>query len=953
MTEYTATFDISEFENYGVTSPYLSTDQSSQVALVEERVNAQLDWLAQILGWNGTYYWDSLVSTVAQKRRLQTGSFGVYNGYILPRLVEVRNWENSIVIERDDRILSGLTFYLGDYEYKPTNLTTEGNNYVVTFENLPEQFYSDIAANAQLKVISPSAQPRPFHRPAPDTSGDASFACKLQGTSITLYPSWDTGKTLPYLLNTFITGSRYFFDLPVQLLISASLTVEPQYDFKSQSWYLQIPENSASNEVGLTATLSYSSYTLQVSLVPWFDPSDWNTKNTIDNFKGVWNNKGGKLPFHFTFDALEIHGFDEEKSIRLGEVVRSIPFDELLNSIYYQTADVSPDRPPSSGMGQVWWNSQTGAFSVYWGDPHNCGPWVEINYPEPPVNSDNIDYVFPDVASFLAYPDEIPEGCLVEITDISGLGPSSSIEGLYSNLVGPGVIQIYRKGGSPYWTALKITYYNEADFAANASNTPSRVNVGLLNSSGLAPSTANYTVANLQFAITEQLPLSIMKDTEAGLWYIAPTSSLKYIGNTRLFESSLDYNHPVDGEMNWEFLNSNPLQRAARVFYYNRWVQDPLSLEWNLEGDWVDVNETSSIAAVPQVVDFGAVLLYCDNKLLIEGETCSTENFQFVYNVDPLTGQFNFTYTPLNYFGTVNFPKITVSDSLTSAFVYDISSLVFSGLSYYMSPNVLDSETLLRLWKSENLSVVEDLSELELLRNPNPLVADENLGPSDDHWERYFVRLPPSYDRNGSVWQKVNLICQDLGYWGSSILPEQMDCPPELQEPVVYEQAYLYNEEPNSATYIYSEPYLFSDIVYGVGASGEYEDSAILPSFDSPYDDFSEAEIISYSPLHNRQADVTSRVGRGYGEWEGAYFRATPCSYLSGHLVNDLLNDTLEPMAPPIWDASVYKMPPTCVSNRDSSTVDANNYKVGYAFFAADLSAAEDAFFDLGVLSNG
>jgi hypothetical protein len=55
----------------------------------------------------------------------------------------------------------------------------------------------------------------------------------------------------------------------------------------------------------------------------------------------------------------------------------------------------------------------------------------------------------------------------------------------------------------------------------------------------------------------------------------------------------------------------------------------------------------------------------------------------------------------------------------------------------------------------------------------------------------------------------------------------------------------------------------------------------------------------------------------------------------------------VEPIEAPIWDASIYKCPPTCDNPSGTYSVDANNYKICYAYFIADGSAAEDGFFDL------
>ena len=949
MMQIGPNFNVSEFENYGTINPFLSQAQKDQVIQTTNRVNSQLDWLGQLLGWGGDNYWNSLVSNVSQKRQLQGGSFGFYNGFVYPEIVEIRNWENSVVVKADSRFIAEQVFLLGDYTYKPSSMKQDGENYIFSFDSLSDQFYSDIANNKQLKVISKQEQPAPFARPTPGTSGDASFLCEQRGSSLVLYPSYDTPKSLPYVCNTFILGSRYYFDKPVELVVNPSLTLTSKYDFVTESWYIQLPSSLDSLGLGLTATLSYDESTLKVSLAPWKDPSDWGTQNKIENFTGVWGNKGGILPYNFVFDALSIHGYDEEKSVRLETIERFVGFDDLLNFVYYKKADISVSAPPLTKHSQVWWDPLNENFSIHVGDPLNCGPWVEIDYPSALSDSNSVDYTFPNAASFRSGEQSIPVGNVVRVSNIAGLGPSDKITGLNLTLSGPGEVELYKTEKSPYWVVRQFSLESEEDFSLNSENLPCTVVVNLRNSAGLSPEGSTYRVENLGFTVDGDYPIMLTKNVIKGSWHIAPPSNIKYVGNTRLFSSSLDYDNPVEGEIVWDFYNENLDTRSAQVFQYNSWVYNTSLGSWELVGDWVSINSSAPTGTVPEVIDFGVVKIYCEGKLMTPGSSYRTENFQFSYTIIPGSGLFNFLYTPITYKGSTKFPKITISDSITSAFTHDITNLIFSGISYYMSPNVLDSETLLRVWKSETLHAVDSLSDLELLRNSNVLVADANTGPGSDNWERYFLRLPPTYERNGSTWQKVNLVCQDFGYWGSSILPESMKCPSEGTKPRIYEEVFLQRGQIDSQALLYSEPYLYSATISDFGNSedsDDYNNSGVLPGYDFPYDDFSEAETLDYDPLHNRRIAHVSEQEEGYGEWGGSYYRAVPCSDLSGFLVNDLISTTIEPLQPPIWDSSMYKLPPICAKGKASSTVDSNHYKVGYAFFSADLSAAEDSFFD-------
>jgi hypothetical protein len=322
-------------------------------------------------------------------------------------------------------------------------------------------------------------------------------------------------------------------------------------------------------------------------------------------------------------------------------------------------------------------------------------------------------------------------------------------------------------------------------------------------------------------------------------------------------------------------------------------------------------------------------------------------------------------YSPKDFVGQVDLPVIEISDSISSAYRANISELVFSGLVYKMSPNIDGAETPLRIWKAESLQVIDTVSEISSGAYPNALLADINSGPGPENWQKYFIRLPLDYGRNETKWQKTVLTCQDFAYWGSSVAPEVMNCPPEFSKPAIYEELFLYGGSFRDFTYVYTEPYLYSNIVFETHTDYIthrvefekvydypsiyliYDNSGIYPTFEEEFDGFFEADISEYEPLHNRIADITSPVGEGYGDWEGVYVNINVCGELSGHITTDLLSGAVSPVSAPIWDASIYKFAPTCDNNRESYEVDANNFKVGYCYFVADASVAEDTFFDI------
>jgi hypothetical protein len=439
-----------------------------------------------------------------------------------------------------------------------------------------------------------------------------------------------------------------------------------------------------------------------------------------------------------------------------------------------------------------------------------------------------------------------------------------------------------------------------------------------------------YKVNNLPITISGNYDVLLMKYYTNTTWEVYPDSLLKYIAQSALFGS------PLQGEMWWDFVNLDPNTRAAAIYY---------------QSAWVGVNTHPQSGPPAPVLDLGTILFYCDGVLVpVTGGVGvhTTEDYIFTLTFNAVSGRYDITYQPRTFVGRAQLPTITISDSLTTTYRANITDLVFSGLTYYMSPNVYNAETPLRLWKAQDLQVAETIAHLEENNFINPLLADLNNGPGPENWEKFFVRLPLEYGRDETVWQKVALICQDFAYWGSSIDPEQMRCPPEDDTPAIYEELFLYDQPVPDYTYVYSEPYLYSNIAYFNSVeSGRYQNSGVYPASDVQFDEFSEAELVEYDPLHNRQANVVSPVSQGYGNWLGEYVNVNPCVPLTGFLHTDLLSGSVAPVSAPVWDASIYKFAPTCQNAKESYSVDANHYKVGYAYFIADASAAEDTFFDI------
>lgn len=1055
MTQQIPTFSPNEFELRNVTPSWFTNDQQTAVNEVEGRVNSQINFIAQMLGFSGANYWGNLPDTISQKRQLLGGTFGVYNSYVIPRIYEVRNWDETIVVDRLEFVRPGQRVYvesveLGYESYTIQNVITEGDKFVVSLGPLPDSFYQQLAANVPLKVNAPEVRPAPFYRPQVGISGDASFNCGVSGTILTIYPAWDSAKQFPYLFPIFYENSTYYFNQPVYLSYSSTPTVNvaSAYDATAQKWFLTIPKGITEN---LSGTIAYivcwnsDSFTpinaiLRISIVSWKDPSDWGNPNILRNFIGMWGNKGGPLPFNGAFDSLSIHGFSEAKSLFLPEVQFSLNFNEIVNKVYAQKVSTEVNPPGSPKSGELWWSRLKGTLALWDPGDDSCSAWVDIDYRDPPSETFIPSVTYPSVATWEAAANTWPVGTTARILDITGLtpptnllAPTSCVIGVGGILSGPGIALISKTDLSPYWEASEFIYATLADWEADCELLPVGVPITVMNVNGLYSIGSNYTIENLSFQILGDYSLTLTKISSANNWKLSSKNVIPYIADSGLASG------PVDGQMWWDFSNPDPNTRAAAIYISspspivslelsnaglgladgaytaislvgltvaqgtgatvdltitggtvtsfslnspgdgysqgNILTPDPVlypsitncafTVTAALADSWAQTNSNPVTVTPTSTLNLSTVAFYCNGTILTMGNAYLTSDYSIIYSLDNTTGFYQFTYTPISLQGRTLFPTITISDTLTSAFTSDITDLVFSGVNTLMSPNVADAETTLRLWKAEALQEAETRQHLLEENFPNPLIADINKGPGAENWERYFIRLPLDYGRNNTTWQKVALICQDFAYWGSSIEPELMDCPPEQRLPAIYEELFLYDQPIPDYEFVYCEPYLYSNVAYydftnlplylesfdsaydRPGALNPYDNSGVFPTTDFAVDEFFEAQLIEYEPLHNRQANVTSPYGAGYGDWQGVYVNVNPCVSLTGYLTTDLLIGGVIPEVAPIWDASIYKFAPTCDNSIETYAVDANHYKLGYAYFIADASAAEEGFFDI------
>jgi hypothetical protein len=208
MTTYTPTFNVEDYELRNYTNPYLTSKQNTEVTQVEDRVQGQLDFLAQMLGWNGPNYWGNLTATADQKRQLLGGTFGVYNSYLIPKIFEIRNFDNKILIDKLQFLRPGVSIQvarivLGDKVYQIQSVEVEGDKYAISIGTLTPEFFDLIENNTQVLVEIPNYRPAPFNRQKIGVSGDYGYICGQDGATLTLYPGYDNKKQFIYSLILF------------------------------------------------------------------------------------------------------------------------------------------------------------------------------------------------------------------------------------------------------------------------------------------------------------------------------------------------------------------------------------------------------------------------------------------------------------------------------------------------------------------------------------------------------------------------------------------------------------------------------------------------------------------------------------------------------------------------------------------------------------------------------
>ena len=333
-------FDIKQYELRGLLPEVYTKEQKEKLNETLARVNGQIDWTAQLLGFNGpnywgladrkadgTYNWKGLPETVNQKRRMQVGAFGLYGK---------------------------------DQPYE--------------------------------------SWPAPFNRKDVAASADASFHLFVEGGRTVASPLGQNDG-VDYMHEPILfAGGYYIFDKEIQVEgreIDIDNFVE-YYSFAedgAQYSRLRVLDEAIGGTI-LVRIKGSDARQVPFEVTHWEDISDWNTNTVRRQFLGMWGNKGNQLSMDFAFDSLDLYGNNESYSLKRSTDPVSITPEQLLNRAglnpSFWTNISSEPYLFTAGECGTW-----SAISPYLNGPLRSNPWVPQYIDDEVVIldcTDNCDY---------------------------------------------------------------------------------------------------------------------------------------------------------------------------------------------------------------------------------------------------------------------------------------------------------------------------------------------------------------------------------------------------------------------------------------------------------------------------------------------------------------------------------------------------------------------------------
>jgi len=885
-------FDINEYELRGLVPDVFSEEQKTLLNKTLARVNGQIDWTAQMLGYSGPSYWGrsnsdadgsynwvGLPETMNEKRQLQASTFGVFN-----------------------------------------------------------------------KNLDYSQWPAPFNRSEIKASGDAKIHVWTENSKLKLGPLGQA-ETIDFSHEAvFFSGASYVFDAEVEFSAKGKSDEEAFWSttfFHNNQTWTRLKVKGTGGFIGISLVNQEEPNELLVQISAWEDSSDWDYSSVTNQFIGVWGNKGGSLSFDAQFDSLDVHGFDERNGLSLNKVDRTLTLEYLLDQVGLEPTFWTPYANTEFGI-------RVGGCDKVYPIP-TLDPGVLYDNDRYDRNVDQVNDSFLTSAVYdsgVPIPSDITDEGEYEKDDIvlkplirddfeffeceSDCNYSLKLFQTYSDDKSPGIGQIGFKYKPKEDYALIDFPCIEWEFD------PSLDNGSLENTIVFPTKIGPWATANGgEFDKSSRCYIGVQQGAEAcseGVWC-----------------GFDDGEFDARTEPNCEVIETGCAEADGGLFLISGApnYDDCSCIE---ECCLIDQGIfTVTLSSYNETADGGLFLLGTDCVTHNNGEylasadgfepdilfaTCSLDNGGFIYDSPPRTTADGKFYDR----GYIDCPECTLETEAPTIpcpiepVAVSLKSL-FEGVSWTMKPSILNSKTPLRLWKSRPLTTIDEVEGSELTQY-NFLVADENQGPDELGAHRHFARLPLEYPREGKFWNRTQAICNNQSYFSSPSQLSQTSVAPPISKPNVYSETYFELRE-SSEIVIYEEDYLVStNRSDSFNVQEGFEDTRV--TFESDKDSpFAFALIEQYTALDERTPHPD-------GEWRGSYYLTGTKAKKSGYLQKDLENQSLlslEKELYPIYDMSTLKLPDTeFPDNSDEASV--KNYVVSYAYFVSDFSAADDPVFD-------
>ena len=881
-------FDINEYELRGTEPQVFTKAQQDRLNKTLSRVQGQIDWSAQLLGFNGTNYWGranpkedfsynwtGLPETMSEKRQMQVGAYGVYN-----------------------------------------------------------------------KDKTYDLWPAPFNRSLVKASGDFKFHI-FEQDGLTYLSPIGQGEGINFSEDQVVfVGGSYIFDSAIEILpvggeVDDAVTTS-EFFVSDQTWtrvdildtretlVVKIKDSEAKNAI--------------VTVLPWEDISDWNFKHVTDQYLGLWGNKGNQLSMDFAFDSLDLHGYDETYGLTFDDTPTVLTVDELMGSVGLEPTEWTSfyfnEFKFSVGENCTLGEALPPFLPDELYDNGGFSPAV------PPV--DLLDGGVIDGAAAL---DLVDEGTYERIYEADEY-LEDNYEFLKCtsdcNYTLTATQQLEEESSDP--TVLRgiasftFDFKPEAQCAVFDYPCVEWVFDPTLDDGEYdrltTPTSGPWATANEgEYDRVIQLE-NVTQGTDK-------CDSARFFS----FDDGL-YDPPIGSSCDAAPTIDEPCDEIDGFLYTVFGTPDYDDCSCAIECCLVDNElyipggDPAAYVGPFEIVDGGIISETC---IIYDNQEYSRDPTLFTCQLD--NGTLESATAPTDTVDESIFDReyddcITCEEDQSGDIPFCTPdpirvglSKIFEDLLFKMQPTVRNSLVPLSVWKNHPLTVTDQVPFANT-QQYNFLVADENRGCEPEDSFRYFVRLPLEYTRNGKEWNRALSVCNNQGYFSVPPTLSDTQVNPVQPRPLLYDETYWRTDLEENSTF-YQEDFLVSTIRENSETEQDFFTASSITFEEEVPLIYFFAQITNYDPYVLRTPEFT-------GEWKGVYLQYgsySPFRLRTGYLTTDLEKSRVIQVDPPVYDESVLKRPNVEFPD-EPDQVAMKNYVVSYAYFVADFSSADEPVFE-------